>query len=78
MHIGGGAALEAVRRGATRVMRTPAFGIVAILAVLVPNIGVMSLEHDLVGVLGHGGYMLMGTVFFVAMMVMLYRLATKK
>lgn len=52
--------------------------IVAILAVLVPNIGVMSLEHDLVGVLGHGGYMLMGTVFFVAMMVMLYRLATKK
>ena len=30
MHIGGGAALEAVWRGATRVMRTPAFGIVAI------------------------------------------------
>jgi len=52
--------------------------IVAILAVLVPNIGVMSLEHDLVGILGHGGYMLMGTLFFVAMMAMLYRLATKK
>ncbi len=30
MHIGGGAALEAVRRGATRVMRTPAFGVAAI------------------------------------------------
>ncbi|MDT5098919.1 MAG: hypothetical protein QOC76_2656 [Mycobacterium sp.] len=30
MHIGGGAAIEAVRRGATRVMRTPAFGIAAI------------------------------------------------
>ncbi len=30
MHIGGGAALEAVRRHATRVVRTPAFGIVAI------------------------------------------------
>ncbi len=30
MHIGGGAALEAVRRNATRVMRSPAFGIVAI------------------------------------------------
>lgn len=30
MHIGGGAALEAVRRGASRVIRTPAFGIVAI------------------------------------------------
>ena len=30
MHIGGGAALEAVRRTATRVIRTPAFGIVAI------------------------------------------------
>lgn len=52
--------------------------IVAILAVLVPNIGVMSLEHGMVEVLGHGGYMLMGTLFFVAMMVMLYRLATKK
>ena len=30
MHIRGGAALEAVRRHATRVMRTPAFGIAAI------------------------------------------------
>ena len=30
MHIGGGAALEAVRRRAARVMRTPAFGIAAI------------------------------------------------
>jgi membrane-bound lytic murein transglycosylase B len=30
VHIGGGAALEAVRRTATRVIRTPAFGIVAI------------------------------------------------
>ncbi len=30
MHIGGGAALEAVRRGATRVVRSPAFGLVAI------------------------------------------------
>ena len=30
MHIGGGAALEAVRRHATRVMRTPAFGVAAI------------------------------------------------
>ena len=30
MHIGGGTALEAVRRHATRVIRTPAFGIAAI------------------------------------------------
>ena len=30
MHIGGGAALEAVRRRAAQVMRSPAFGIVAI------------------------------------------------
>jgi putative OPT family oligopeptide transporter len=52
--------------------------IVAILAVFVPNIGVLSLEDTLVGALGHGVYMLVGTLFFVAMMAMLYRLATKK
>ena len=52
--------------------------IVAILAVMVPDIGHLSLEHGLVEILGPGGYMLMGTLFFVAMMLMLYRLATKK
>ena len=34
MHIGGGAAIEAVRRGATRVMRAPAFGIAAITPII--------------------------------------------
>ena len=52
--------------------------IVAILSVFVSDIGKLSLEPLVVDILGHGGYVLMGTMFFVGMMAMLYRLATKK
>jgi putative OPT family oligopeptide transporter len=57
---------------------------VAILAVgsekLKPNLGFdfmerMNLEDKMVHALGHGGYELLGTAFFIGMMVMLYRLA---
>ncbi|MBL0744283.1 OPT family oligopeptide transporter [Chryseolinea lacunae] len=52
--------------------------IAAIFAVFVSGMDRVSLEANLVSVLGHGGYQIMGTLFFIAMMVMLYRLATKK
>jgi putative OPT family oligopeptide transporter len=53
--------------------------LVAILAVVTPNLlGSLNLEHTLVGALGDGAYQLLGVLFFMAMMVMLYRLATKK
>jgi putative OPT family oligopeptide transporter len=38
----------------------------------------MNQEESIVHVFGHGGYQLLGTLFFVAMMIMLYRLAVKK
>ena len=53
--------------------------IVAILAVFYESLmTTVNLEHSLVGALGNGGYQLLGTAFFISMMVMLYRLATKK
>jgi OPT family oligopeptide transporter len=38
----------------------------------------VNLEKYISNVIGHGGYQLLGTAFFIAMMVMLYRLAVKK
>ena len=53
--------------------------IVAILAVFLPEMmESVNLEHSIVGRLGTGGYNLMGTLFFIAMMTILYRLAVKK
>jgi len=53
--------------------------IVAILAVFFGDqLAVVNLEHGITGVLGAGGYQILGTLFFIAMMVMLYRLAVNK
>jgi OPT family oligopeptide transporter len=53
--------------------------IVAILSVFFSDeMARINIEHGLVENLGHGGYQILGTVFFLAMMAMLYRLATKK
>jgi OPT family oligopeptide transporter len=53
--------------------------IVAILSVFFSDeMARINIEHDLVENLGHDGYQILGTVFFLAMMAMLYRLATKK
>ncbi|WP_276373873.1 oligopeptide transporter, OPT family [Chryseolinea sp. H1M3-3] len=53
--------------------------IVAILAVFLPDMmESVNLEHALVDGLGTGGYHILGTMFFLAMMLMLYRLAVKK
>jgi OPT family oligopeptide transporter len=53
--------------------------IVAILAVVWPNImDAMNVEHTLTDRFGIGGYYAIGTGFFIAMMVMLYRLAIRK
>ena len=38
----------------------------------------LSMESPLVGLFGHGGYHILGTLFFIGMMLMLYRLAVKK
>lgn len=53
--------------------------LVAILAVRFGDFMVAAnLEHKMTAVLGEGGYMILGTMCFIAMMVMLYRLGTKK
>jgi OPT family oligopeptide transporter len=53
--------------------------IVAILAVFLPSMmESVNLEHYIAGSLGTGGYYLLGTAFFIAMMTILYRLAIKK
>lgn len=53
--------------------------IVAFLAVFTPEmITSLNLEHALVEALGLTGYHILGTLSFIAMMVMLYRLAVKK
>ena len=53
--------------------------IVAILAVFLPDMmNAVNIEHSLVGRLGIGGYHILGTLFFISMMIMLYRLAIKK
>jgi uncharacterized oligopeptide transporter (OPT) family protein len=52
---------------------------VAILAVFLPEVmASMNFEHGISSVLGTGGYQILGTLFFIAMMIMLYRLAVKK
>lgn len=53
--------------------------IVAILAVFFSEgLEKVNVEHALSSAIGDGGYQIVGTLFFVAMMVMLYRLAVKK
>jgi OPT family oligopeptide transporter len=53
--------------------------IVAILAVFFGDaLGSVNLEHGITGLLGAGGYQILGTLFFIAMMLMLYRLAVTK
>jgi OPT family oligopeptide transporter len=53
--------------------------IVAVIAVFLPSImSALNMEHVLVEGLGSGVYQLVGTLFFLGMMIMLYRLATKK
>ena len=53
--------------------------IVAILAVFLPGMmESVNLEHYIARSLGTGGYYLLGTAFFIAMMTILYRLAVKK
>ena len=53
--------------------------IVAILAVVLPGLmDAFNVEHSLTESLGIAGYHILGTAFFVAMMLMLYRLAVKK
>lgn len=52
---------------------------VAILSVQAPQLlDAVNLEHGISGAIGGSAYMLMGTAFFVAMSLMLYRLAMKK
>ncbi len=53
--------------------------IVAILSVFLPDImNSLNIEHTLTEGIGHGGYQVLGTLFFLAMMLMLYRQAIKK
>lgn len=53
--------------------------IVAILSVFLPDImNSLNIEHMLTEGIGHGGYQVLGTLFFLAMMLMLYRQAIKK
>jgi OPT family oligopeptide transporter len=53
--------------------------IVAILSVFLSDrMAILNLEHGLTGAIGHGGYQLMGTLFFIGLMTLLYRQAVKK
>ena len=53
--------------------------IVAILSVfLADRMAILNLEHRLTEAIGHGGYQLMGTFFFIGLMTLLYRQAIKK
>jgi putative OPT family oligopeptide transporter len=53
--------------------------IVAILSVfLADGMAKLNLEHGLTEALGNGGYQILGTLFFVGLMTMLYRQAVKK
>jgi OPT family oligopeptide transporter len=52
---------------------------IAIIAVLAPDaMASVNLEHGMVGIFGTAGFQILGTLFFIGMMYMLYRLATKK
>jgi OPT family oligopeptide transporter len=53
--------------------------IVAILSVFLPDImNSLNLEHALVRGISSGGYQILGTLFFLTMLLMLYRQAVKK
>lgn len=53
--------------------------IVAILSVFFSDsLKLVSVEHGLITILGNGGYQVLGTLFFIAMMIVLYRLAVRK
>lgn len=53
--------------------------IVAILSVFFPDVmNSVNLEHMLVGGISNGGYQILGTLFFLTMMFLLYRQAVKK
>lgn len=52
---------------------------VAILAVFAPSImSAVNMEHGMTEALGDGGYQILGVIAFLAMMIILYRTATKK
>ncbi|HYF68890.1 MAG TPA: oligopeptide transporter, OPT family [Ohtaekwangia sp.] len=52
---------------------------VAIIAVTAPQImSSLNLEETMLHILGEGGYHILGILFFVSMMVMLFRLTTKR
>jgi putative OPT family oligopeptide transporter len=53
--------------------------IVAILSVFLSDrMAILNVEHGLTGAIGNGGYQLMGTLFFIGLMTLLYRQAVKK
>lgn len=53
--------------------------VVAILAVFYEDfMTAVNLEHSMVSAIGNGGYQILGVLFFLGMMTILYRLATKK
>lgn len=53
--------------------------VVAFLAVFTPDLVTsLNFEHVIAGGLGEAGYHILGTLFFISMMIMLYRLAVKK
>jgi OPT family oligopeptide transporter len=55
--------------------------LVALLSVndnIANSLGMVNMEHAISGLLGEGGYMILGTAFFVGLAFVLYRIATKK
>ncbi|MFM7055000.1 MAG: OPT family oligopeptide transporter, partial [Bacteroidota bacterium] len=55
--------------------------LVALLSVnddIYKSLGMVNMEHSITAAIGEGGYMLMGTAFFVGLAFVLYRIATKK
>jgi putative OPT family oligopeptide transporter len=53
--------------------------IAAIMVVFLPDLmGRLNAEHAMVRIFGDGGYQILGALFFLAMMTLLYRIATKK
>ncbi|MBT1706262.1 OPT family oligopeptide transporter [Chryseosolibacter indicus] len=53
--------------------------LIAILAVVIPEgMASLNLEHAMVNSLGEGGYMILGALAFIGMMLILYRTSVKK
>ncbi len=53
--------------------------IAAIMVVFLPDVmSSLNAEHAMVNIFGDGGYQILGALFFLAMMTLLYRIATKK